>query len=106
VPTAVEDRAVTWGTAGKVFATVVTAVSLMAGGLLAFANVKSDTSLIKADVGTVKQTVAERKAYVDQKLAEHERRLEQQEHTVGEVNTKLEKALTLLERIDKKVGQP
>lgn len=91
------------------FTVVMTVVS----GVWFVATVKSDASLLKQDVETTKHRVAEvdrqsekRHDLQEKSITELTRRSDDTEKHVQEMARKLDVAVSLLERIDQKVGKP
>ena len=98
-----QDQAITWTAVGKWAGFIITILTIFTSCILAFANLKADTALIRADMATFRRDMEARKDYVDKRLSEHDQRMDRSDKSVVELQTKLERCLTILERIDKKI---
>lgn len=91
-----------WTTAAKVFGVFAVLIPFIVAGVAAHSDLKGETKEIKTEVQNVEKHLNENDKQDDQQDA----KIEQSRTVQAEMNQKLERAITILERIDAKTGRP
>lgn len=96
---------VTFATLAKMVGVVVTVVSLTISGVWFAAAVKADVETVKANITALKLDVQERAQKRDKEVADIKARADQSERVMQDMGRKLDVAIAILERVEKRMGE-
>ncbi len=90
-----ENQNITIGTVGKMTSAAIGIIAIIVSAVLAYASVRADTNQNKTAIVEIQTEQTRQDA-----------RVTDDEKNANEMNLKIDRAITILERIDKKVGRP